>query len=144
MESSINGIEIVRAARADIDVPFLHQGRTTSGVDCVGVAICAGLDAGVLPQDYRFSTYSQTPTPSILKKELDQRLKRICDLEQKQPGDVLVFSMGSIPYQIAIYTDTDTLIYACTTKKSVTESRYGSYWKRRLRLVYRFPEVNDG
>ena len=47
-----------------IDVPFKHQGRTTRGLDCVGVPILSAWDCGY--RRYKEFAYGREPDPVVL------------------------------------------------------------------------------
>lgn len=89
----------ILAARALLDVPWVHQGRSERGVDCIGLVVLAARAAGIeapLAADYgRMQDY--------LRARRD--LGRFCDrVGLAEPGDVVLFK-NSQTLHVAIVTE---------------------------------------
>ncbi len=126
-------LEFVAAARAYIGTPFVHQGRSRHGLDCVGLVVCAARDAGLSLVDRM--DYSPDPG-SLLIKELVLQLVEVPD---KQPGDVLLMRFQGEPQHSAVLAG-DTVIHGYATVGKVVEHRLDAKWQRRIVSVYRLRE----
>jgi cell wall-associated NlpC family hydrolase len=130
---------LIEQARTWVGVPFLHQGRTREGVDCVGLLVAVLREVGYQPIDslnYTFRAKSDV---------LMQHLATECDQQPvgaQQPGDVLVFSMrGEAPYHVGLLTERGTIIHALGIAGKVVEHQYDASWQQRTRRVYRWRPV---
>ena len=125
---------IVEAARKWVGVPFLHQGRTRAGVDCVGLLIVVALDLGLPVEDVK--TYGKVPHPRIMGAELERQMDRIA-VGQLSPGDVVWMAWRKVPHHLAIYTG-DGLIHAFQNAGRVIEHPIDEIWRGRVRGAFRF------
>lgn len=77
---------IGQAALAYVGTRFKMRGRTKQGIDCVGLLIAAGRDAG-LPLDDTDKQYLRTPDVELFKQMIR---------DQSRPGEINCIQMGSI------------------------------------------------
>lgn len=134
--------QFLEIARSYLDVPFVHQGRSREGVDCVGLVICVAREAGLIEPTYNYSRYSYAGDPSILISELDKLLiKKTVD--HKSSCDLLVFSLPNFPCHTAIYCGGNRVIHALNTIGRVVEHRLNPAWIRKLCLCYSIPGLED-
>jgi hypothetical protein len=77
------------AARAYLGVPWRHLGRSTTGLDCIGLVLLATRDAGYALPDP--APYAREPQGTRL---LDGILGHSRRVPVAVPGDVLLFRMG--------------------------------------------------
>jgi hypothetical protein len=89
--------DIVSAARAWIGTPFVHQGRTRAGVDCIGLVLNVGWELGFLPREYDVRGYSRIPDGRLFA-ECDRMLTRI---PAPAVGGVLVMRFDIEPQHLA-------------------------------------------
>ena len=61
---------VVAAARGWIGVPYLHQGRSRSGIDCIGLVLQVAREAGIGPADLDFRRYGRMPQREMIEAEL--------------------------------------------------------------------------
>lgn len=123
------------AARALIGVPFVHQGRSEHGIDCIGLVVLAGKTCGI-DTSADITNYSRTPHGvllPLLEKALDPVEGEIC------PGDLLVFRFKHEPMHIGIWTGS-TLIHTFATIGRVVEHELDDRWKAMVVCAYRFKE----
>lgn len=125
--------EFVSAARAYIGTPFVHQGRSHHGLDCMGLVVCAARDAGLSLIDR--TDYSPDPG-NLLIRELALQFVEVPD---KQPGDILLMRFQGEPQHSAVLAG-DTVIHGYATAGRVVEHRLDAKWQRRIVSVYRLRE----
>src|SRR5678816_2498857 len=103
--------DIVAAARTFINVPFLHQGRSIHGVDCIGLVIEAGRAVGLMEilkaqgRPFVEVPYSRLPDGRTLVSQLRRYLEPIA-IEDATDGDVFAFWLRkpNLPRHCAIKT----------------------------------------
>ena len=65
------GAAVLAEARAMVGVPWRHMGRSTAGVDCIGLILLAAFRAGVaLPEP---APYAREPQDHALRAALGER-----------------------------------------------------------------------
>ena len=67
--------EVLAEARSWLGVPYLHQGRSRLGVDCVGLLIMVARGIGI--SDYDVSGYPRVPSSDFLRAECERLMRRI-------------------------------------------------------------------
>lgn len=137
---------VLEEARALINTPFKHQGRTGVGLDCLGlfIYICKSLNirsnkTGELLHQLDSCNYSTSPNTSKLIIELDKQLyiKNINDISF---GDIALFSFNNNPQHLGIlgnyYLGGFSLIHSYSGVGRVTEHVLDNKWFKRLYKVY--------
>jgi cell wall-associated NlpC family hydrolase len=85
------GAPILDQARTLLGVPWRHMGRSTAGLDCIGLVWLAARQAGVaLPEP---PPYAREPQDHALRAALHLHLLPVA-LDATRPGDVLLFNLG--------------------------------------------------
>ena len=130
--------KIVSEARTWIGTKFQHQGRTRSGVDCIGYLNeirnnVFNLDEGLA------KTYSLRVPPTMAVAELKRRLIKI-NKSEALPGDILLFRGLTNSVHLAILTDKG-MIHSFMKFGKVVEHGFSAAWKRRLMGAFRFKEL---
>lgn len=136
--------QIVEAARVYRGAPWLHQGRTARGIDCVGLIVCTGHAVGYSTFDLR--NYSRIPDGQMLEAALSDNLDKLSDWRDALPGDVLVMKWGAAPQHCLIVTERrDDNLWAihAVTDDCVKEHRLDAPLLRRIHSGYRFRGVID-
>lgn len=131
---------IIEHARAWLGVPFLHQGRSRSGVDCVGLVIQVGKECGLLPQSFEKRDYGRLPVSG----QLLDGIKEYCIQGTiALPGTLVVIKYGKEPHHLTICTGA-TLIHASATPglERVVEHGYRHPWPKLTQSIWRLPGVN--
>lgn len=111
---------ITNQAKQWIDAPYLHQGRSRLGCDCIGLIIGVAQELDILPPHFLDYPYEREPDPDFLIGQLEEYCDQIAmgntfDKSALQPGDILVFRIKSYPRHLAFYDpqpDYDRIIHA--------------------------------
>lgn len=76
----------IKAARGFIGAPWVHQGRTEKGMDCVGLVVLAGRAVGIeAPLE---ATYGRMQDYRQARRYLEQFCERV---GSAAPGDIVMF-----------------------------------------------------
>ena len=129
---------IVTAARSYVGTPFLHQGRTAKGLDCVGLCIRVAHDLKLTQFD--IDGYSRVPSGRMMQRILAEQCERI-DIQDILPGDILHMAFEDEPQHLAIVTDKG-IIHA-NGNRGVVEHWLDAEWHYRIRGAYRLPGVES-
>ena len=84
--------QLVAAVRPYRGAPWRHLGRSPLGVDCLGLLILAGRDAGLLPPGRDWLGYSTNTADYRLVEEMEacEFLERLPSWRDAREGDVLL------------------------------------------------------
>ena len=91
----------ISCLRSYIGVCWVEQGRSLSGIDCVGLLVCAAKDYGVEvedPRTYNARRGSPTELKSLLRVNCSSK-----GLSQKQVGDIVI--VGDAQTHVGVLTD---------------------------------------
>lgn len=82
--------EFIAAARAQVGVPFVHQGRKPGvALDCIGLVVHAATACGHPPED--FTRYGRQPNPRVLLDYIGRSWDRKPEGAEPEPGDLVLF-----------------------------------------------------
>ena len=130
---------IIKDARSYLGVPWVHQGRSIRGVDCVGFIILAMEKNGINIED--IIGYSSKPDGVTLKNGLDTQncFKEVTTIE---PGDVILFRIRHDPQHVALAVPSNTakigIIHSYNGgERKVIEHDLADYWKSKIVAIYR-------
>ena len=104
------GLYEVKVDPKFIGVPFLWQGRTLLGTDCVGLVWLFLKEHNIVKIDNDGSNYGDNwdkEDPQRILKGLVKIGKRIDVKEELQPFDILLFKFDGIVNHIAVYIGYD-------------------------------------
>jgi cell wall-associated NlpC family hydrolase len=131
--------KLIEAARSFVGVPFLHQGRTRHGIDCIGLVIAALTKVGVVFYEEP-PTYSRIPYADSLLSPL----RAYCtEADTLEPGLLLAFRFRREVTHVGIITG-DTLIHAYEGTRRAIEHGYDRRWKARTVTQWRLPGIVYG
>lgn len=133
--------DIVESARKNLGIPWRHQGRSKTGLDCLGLLIVVADDLGIPYQDEQ--GYQRRPNGHNLVNKFKDQLQEI-SIKDIQPGDALIFADEIYPCHVAIVSEKYGklhIIHAHATRRKVLEEQYGYEWPNKLRKAFRFPGV---
>ena len=126
----------IAEARKLKGIKFHHQGRSVSGVDCIGLCVLAGQLCGINTQgDY--TTYPRDPT-GLLEPSLLSVLNKV-KKENIQKGDILLLNIEGSPRHVAIYTG-QTIIHAYAPARKVIEHDLNDKWRNKVLMGFRCKE----
>ena len=139
--------EIVLEARGWLGTKWQHQ-QAKKQVACD----CAGFARGVYAEltGTTVAVMDYPATWHLFKKE--ERLYEKCKellieitLEDKKPGDILLFSYRTsfVAHHIGILSERNTFIHSDMDVGKVIESNLDSVWQERLRAAFKFKGVED-
>jgi len=125
-----------------IDVPFRHRGRTSRGVDCVGLIILAAQDCGY--DNYKEFPYGREPRNSILEGVLANHFGEPVDRDP-QINDVVLMRLRKTgqPSHVGIITthpDGLGIIHAYGEIGRVVHQRFTESMAARIAGVYSWQE----
>lgn len=134
----MTGADVVSAARAWVGVPFRHQGRSRTGVDCAGLIVCLARDLGVLPAAFD----DPRDYPRAPRRDMVELLERYA--VRGDPGEgalaLIQWPRERWPRHIAVLTP-DTMIHAYERRGRVLEHGYRGQWVRWTHSTWRVPGV---
>lgn len=118
---------------------FRHQGRTMTGVDCIGTAAFAFRSIGRNIED--MPAYSREPQGKKLERGLEFNLGPPIEKCDMQVGDVVLMTFEGEPSHVGILGDYLygglSLIHGYLRAKRVIEHRLDQIWFDRIIKVYR-------
>lgn len=141
-----NREEIVRLARSTLGTRWLHQGRNPeSGLDCAGLIIWVGWEAGYLPRDFDVRGYRREPDGRTLLEALTTHARPRAWADW-QPGDfVLLRDLTTIwPCHLGFLAEREgcaepNLIHCWARQhRRCVEVRFDPDWMSRLVNLYSF------
>lgn len=134
---------MVRAARAMIGRPWRHQGRSATGVDCVGLVILAAREAGFTVADV--TGYDRRALGAGFLEHFRARMATR-PVAEAEPGDVLVFTETLYPCHCGVAGLAEaarggglTVIHAHALRRVALEEPLSGDPARRLAFVFRLP-----
>ena len=132
---------IVAEARTWLDVPFLHQGRTRRGIDCVGLpdVVSANVEGGPLTERRAPVNYGRLPRPDKMLVLLDDYLIRI-PMAEALPGDMVYMINQITPQHLAMVTDIG-IIHAYAQAGKVVEHGMDIFWRDTRVAAFRYPKL---
>src|SRR6516225_8754066 len=121
---------IVACARQFLGVRFAHQGRSTAGLDCLGLLLVTARAADISlreadPATIEVPNYGTRPDTELLQQKLQHYLIQIA-LADVMPADVILLNIQGFPQHLAILSDypSDTvrgMIHAYAVARKVVE-----------------------
>jgi cell wall-associated NlpC family hydrolase len=124
--------DVVAAARTLIGTPWVHQGRTDKGTDCVGMIVL--VRAMLALGDYDATGYAREPNPRVLINHLRKGGIQI-PVGKAVAGDVMMFREGRFPCHLAILSEKSGvphMIHCPRNRLLVEESLAHDFPSRRV------------
>ena len=141
--------DIIKEANDWFGTPWQHQACVKgAGVDCAMLVAGTARNVGILskaemktipsyPKDWHFHQ-DFALLPHIMEK-----MKCVeKNIEDKVPGDILVFKIGRVPSHLGILLEDNIFIHAYSGGNcTVVRNSLSAQWVDRLQQVYRFPGI---
>jgi len=136
----VTGADLVREARALIDVRWVHQGRHAEGVDCIGLVVLARAALGLKTLDV--TDYAKRASDEAMLSYCRKNMVTI-RRDELRPGDILVMAFKKDRH-MAIVADYGggglSIVHAHLPNKRVTENILDETFLVRVRGCFRMPE----
>ena len=139
--SAINCIEYVESLRKYLGVPWVHQGRTKYGLDCIGLLLVAARDLGM--EVYDDPTYSLNPDHTRFLALLRTNLYEI-PIATRGIGDIMLYvEKGTPPLHVAVVSRLAPreMVIHCPSRRKVCEV---DCTPSQIRTVFRLKGWTDG
>jgi NlpC/P60 family putative phage cell wall peptidase len=135
--------DVVREALTWVGTPYQHQGRVKGvGTDCAGMVIGTARALGLEYGDR--AGYGRLPDSNMFMRVIESHTDPV-DVNNIQPGDLLVFAWLSSPQHIAIVTKTNPfimIVHAWAGVGYCVEHRLDSAWRSKVRACRSFRGVS--
>jgi len=131
---------IVKEAEKLIGTPFCSHGRDERGLDCFGVVVCAGVNAGVFDIKDDFRDYTPNPDPKLVIKEAN-RLFVLREDNTIQNGDIVIIKIAGNPIHMGLYisnSNGEFIIHILNNSKGAVLDRFDVKTKRRVHSIYSY------
>lgn len=128
---------LIAEARTWLGTPFLHQGRTHRGVDCVGFVIVSLQRLGCIPPDFEITDYPRTPTRDQLMQKIVSHCTR---LPGPIPGSMLAIRWKQEVTHVGIFTG-ETLIHSYQKRGGVVEHSFRGRWLKLVDSAWALPGI---
>lgn len=133
--------QVIEVARSWLGVPYRHQGRTKSYVDCIGLIVGIGADLGETieaPLDY-----TNSPSGQMLMERSRVQFREVTDRKEPVPGDIMALWGWNRhePQHFAIcshFGSRPTMIHAFSKRGQVVEHGIDPFWEKRLMALFTF------
>jgi cell wall-associated NlpC family hydrolase len=125
-----SNIDLVEAARTWLGVRWVHQGRSRTGVDCIGLIIVTAEECGLATED--MLGYRRTVEPERFMESIRRQTTPAADPE---PGNIGIFRGGNQPCHVGIFAEKHgavTLIHAYAPLGVVLEEPFIHQWPSNL------------
>lgn len=126
---------VIAEARSWLGVPFLHQGRSRDGVDCVGLVIAVCRNCGLVTPDFDTGTYGRLPANDMLRSSIAEHCE---PLSSPRPGCLLVIRWSRQASHVALCLG-ETMVHAYERIGTVVEHGYRGRWLRMTDSAWTLP-----
>lgn len=137
----ITQAQLIEEARRWLGVPYVHQGRTQYGVDCIGFILCVrnAISPWWAVNARELRTYQRRPKDGLLLGIVEQHCLQ---LAAPEPGAMILIRWPQTPYpsHVAMYVE-GNLIHAYQRAHCVVETGFRAHWRRYTHSYWRLPGV---
>lgn len=136
--------DVVEEARKWLGTPWRHQGRTSVGIDCVGLVINVANALGFI--EYDTTSYDRRSSGlSLLEPFKEHMIEK--SLKDVQEADVILFRDNAYPCHVAIASTRYGVLYmihAYAVRRKVIEETFSPDWRNKALFCFEFPEITSG
>lgn len=143
MRRPVSRQEIIDAAMELEGVPWKHQGRSTTGVDCIGLLRHVAVRLELT--DYDVAGYRRTPGLDFVKRLREAGLRRK-PMSERKTGDVMIFRDGTQPMHVGflvVRPDGEWILHSTALHRKVMLERYGHELVDNALHCWQMPGVED-
>jgi NlpC/P60 family putative phage cell wall peptidase len=138
--------QLLAEARSWQGTPYHNRAALKGvGADCIGFVIGVAKNVGILDSGYDPGVYSEDwhlhHNEERLAGEIEAFGCVLLSLEERQPGDLLLFQFGRVCAHSGLLLDDGCVIHAVRDFERVLVTSLRGEWLERLRRAYRFPGV---
>lgn len=139
----ITADDLIDEARRLTGTPYLHQGRSGQGVDCIGLVLCVCEALGTLPREFERRNYARLPQAELVLRTAHHCTPAPCP--PREPGLMLLIRWPGAEYasHTAIFAG-QTLIHCYAQAGRVVEHGYRGHWPARTESAWRLPGIAYG
>lgn len=134
---NVTRAQFIAEARTYLGCPWRHQGRTVSGIDCVGLIVAPLITLGILSELDDVRDYKRDPEGRRLVDMLHRFARRLPNARQSQAGDILALKFTTEPQHLVIVTRTTPhgphILHAAGEGRTVVEHFASQGWFRSRR-----------
>jgi cell wall-associated NlpC family hydrolase len=135
--------DIIQEALSWRDVPWKHQGRTRSGLDCAGLIVLVGRALNLIDYDYLVYTRhtNQDKFLQHFRKVLIEK-----PVKDRQPGDVLLFRDGVQSCHSGIFApiyNSPGIIHAYAKRRKVVHDTLTPEVLKKMTYCFEFPNMTE-
>lgn len=140
---------IIAEALTWINTPYVKKGTPIKGksADCASLLLGVGVGAGLFGEGSKMPPYKSNRhlfhTDEKYVEELLAHGFTQIKVSEAQPGDVVLFVMGSSQpaSHTAILVENGRMVHAWQTARKVALNRFDERWIRRAKYAFVFPGV---
>ena len=135
---------VVAEARSWAGVRWVHQGRSRTGIDCIGLVVVVRRELGI--GDYDIPSYPRTPDGSFLSHFFNAGGTRV-EILKAQPADLLLFKEARSPCHVGIITQRHGellhMAHAHASRHKVLEELVIGEFQQKWVCAIQMPGVDD-
>lgn len=126
--------EIIEAARAELNTPFMHQGRLPGkALDCAGLAVVVASHWHTVSEP---RAYGRSPHLGLLQEWVEAQ-DFLEPTSKPEAGGLMLMRFGKEPQHLAICAG-DTMIHSYGSVGKVVEHNFSMVWRARVVKSYKF------
>jgi len=133
--------DVLANVRTWLGVPYVHQGRSREGVDCVGLVICNGWELGFLDRGFDVQGYDRQPDGTLFR-----RCEEMLPKADIGPCRIAVMKFASEPQHMAFLVPYPggrlAMIHALRDNGKVVEHRLDALWQSRIVGTFGIPGIH--
>jgi len=135
--------DVIENALSWQGVPWRHQGRSRSGIDCIGLVITLAHELGL--SDFDTHAYNRSPDGVNFLSGFKSHMDRVPPGDEK-PGDVVVLRDQTLPCHCGIlvwFRNTFYLVHAAAKSRKVVMDLFDGDLKSRKIAIFRYRGLEE-